>query len=184
MGTQVKNMRPGQCNITLPTGVASFPVLFEPKPLMEGKDPVYSITVLWDKSVDLSALEQAIENALEKKFKDKRPASLKLPIKDGDNKISQKTGKVRPEYAGKNYIQTTCKVKDQPRVIDGRLEDIVDAKQVYGGMLVNVAINAFGFDNSGNRGVSLYLQHVQKAGDGESFGEAPVNPEDVFEVID
>ena len=184
MATNAKKMTKGQTAITLPTGVASFPVLFEPKPLMEGKDPVFSITLLFDKDVDLSALEVAIENAIAKKFPEGAPDGLRNPIKDGDLKKSQKTGKVRPEYAGKRYIQCTCRQDDQPRVIDGRLEDIVDKKLIYGGMLANVHVNVFTYNNSGNRGTSLYLQHVQKAGDGESFGAAAIAPEDVFDTID
>jgi hypothetical protein len=190
MSTKVSNMTKGQTNICLPTGVASFPKLFVPEALMEGKAPVYSITILWDKSADLSALEQAIKNAEEKKFppndagESTVPAGLRSPIKDGDLKISKKTGKVRPEYAGKYFIQTTCKEDEAPKVVDGRLEKIIDKKQIYGGMLANVYVNAFTYDNSGNRGTSLYLQHVQKSGDGETFGAAVVAPEDVFDVID
>lgn len=183
MATKTSNMSAGQTSILLPTAVASFPNLFTPKSQMEGKAPVYSITLLWDKSEDLSALEQAIDNALAKKFPSGAPSGIRNPIKDGDLKISPKTGKVRPEYEGKVYVTTTCREDNPPRVIDGRLEDITNKSEVYGGMLANVYVNVFAYDNSGNRGTSLYLQHVQKAGDGESFGGTGPAPEDIFNTI-
>lgn len=169
--------------VTCPEGICSFPVLFTAKKAYPDKPPVFSITVLWPKDRDMSTLEAAINAAMVKKWPDEesRPDNLKFPIKDGDLKKSK--GKQRPEYKGMNYITTSCSMDDKPKVVDGQLRPILNSKDIYGGCLVNVAVNAYAFDKGGNKGVSLYLGHVQKAGDGEAFGAPPSNPEDDFAVL-
>ena len=117
--------------ITTPSFIASFPNLFEASGF-EGQEPKFSVTMLWDKEEDLSALKAACEAAIAKKWGDKRPANIQMPMKSGDEKLDGE-GKVRPEYAGKKYAIAKAKQSDPPKVVDLELNPILDKTEVYGG---------------------------------------------------
>jgi len=154
--------------VTTPSFVASFPNLFEASGF-EGQEPKFSITMLWDKEEDLSALKAACEAAIVKKWGDKRPANIQMPMKDGDEKLDAE-GKVRPEYAGKKYAIAKAKQSDPPKVVDLELNPILDKTEVYGGCEMRAAVSAYAWEFAGKKGVSLYLGNVQKTGAGEAFG--------------
>ena len=89
--------------VVSPKGQFSYPNLFKARRNNLNKDDkreFYSVDILFDKSADLSKLNEGIQAELEKKLgadKTKYPKKLNLPIKDGDEKCT-------PEYAGKFYI--------------------------------------------------------------------------------
>ena len=154
--------------VTLPTGVASFPALFEAVGF-EGSEPKYSITVLWDKDEDMSKLKAACDAAIAKKWPEGRPNGLKMPLKDGNDK-RDKDGNVRPEFANKKFATMKSKQSDPPKVVDTELNPIIDKGRIYGGCEVRVAVGVFAYDVGGNRGVGMYLGNVQLVGEGTSFG--------------
>ncbi len=154
--------------ITTPVATASFPNLFEASGF-PGTEPKHSITLLWDKETDLSALKAACEAAIVKKFGDKRPADIQFPMKNGDDKKDSE-GNVRPEYAGKKYLTAKSKQADPPRVVDTELNPVLDKTMIYGGCEVRVAISFFGWSFGGKHGVSAYLGNVQLVGPGSPFG--------------
>ncbi len=154
--------------ITTPSFVASFPCLFEPSGF-EGADKKYSVTMLWDKEEDLSALKAACEAAIVKKFGDKRPANIQMPMKDGNEKLDAE-GNVRPEYKNKKYAIAKAKETDPPKVVDLELNPILDKSEIYGGCELRAAVSAYAWSFASKHGVSLYLGNVQKTGAGEAFG--------------
>ena len=156
--------------LVLPTGVASFPNLFEPSGL-PGTEPKYSITVLFDKKEDLSQLKAACDAAVLKKWPDaaSRPANITMPVMDGDDK-KDASGKQRPEFEGRKYILAKAKMSHPPKAIQANLQPILDASEIYGGAEVKVSVSAYGWNFGGKNGVSLGLNVVQKVGEGEKFG--------------
>ena len=168
--------------VVLKNAVASFPNLFEPQG-MQGTEPKYSITLLFDKSADLSDLRAACDAAIAKKWPDpaSRPAKIDMPVLDGDEKRDT-SGNQRPEFIGKKYCGAKAKVSHPPKVIMQDLQPCMDATEFYGGAIVNASVTAFGWTFGGRSGVSLGLNAVQKVSDGEKFGGS-VAVEDEFSAM-
>ena len=154
--------------VTTPEFTASFPQLFEASGF-EGQDPKFSVTMLWDKDEDLSKLKAACDAAVAKKWGEKPPANISMPMKDGDGKLD-KEGNQRPEYAGKKYAIAKAKPEDAPHVVDLEKNPILDKTGVYGGCEMRAAVSAYAWTFAGKHGVSLYLGNIQRTGDGEAFG--------------
>ena len=154
--------------VTTPEFTASFPQLFEASGF-EGQDPKFSVTMLWDKDEDLSKLKAACDAAVAKKWGEKPPANISMPMKDGDGKLD-KDGNQRPEYAGKKFAIAKAKESDQPKVVDNELNPVLDKSVVYGGCKMRAAVSAYAWSFGNVYGVSLYLGNVQRTGDGEAFG--------------
>ena len=166
----------------LKNATASFPNLFEPQG-MQGTEPKYSITLLFDKAADLSALRACVDAAIEKKWPDvaSRPKNIQMPVMDGDDKTDA-NGSQRPEFVGKKYCMAKAKVSHPPKVIMQDLQPCMDATEFYGGSIVNASVTAFGWTFGGKNGVSLGLNAVQKVSDGEKFGGS-VAVEDEFSAM-
>jgi hypothetical protein len=167
--------------VITPVGRASFPNLMKPKlNEMSGKSE-YSVDILFDKKTDLTKLKELLEKTIKEKWGTKVPKVLNNPIKDGDG--TKKNGEpYGPEYHGCFFI--TVKNTRKPGVVDSQNQDILTEEEIYGGCFIRASVNAFAYDRSGNRGVSLSLNNVQKVKDGEAFGAARVSAADEFDVID
>jgi hypothetical protein len=149
-------------------GRVSYPSVFTPREPMDGQGKAkYQLTLLWDKSTDLSDLKNAIEACIAAKWQ-KRPKDLKLPIRDGDEKNEDGTS---PEYAGKVYAQFKAEVSRPPQVIaadKSKIEEIDGT--FYAGCHARVSYSVYAWQNPmGGKGVSLSLGNVQKTADDESF---------------
>lgn len=162
--------------ITTKVGTLSYPNLFTPNGFA-GQDPKFSTILIFDESEDLSKLEEAIEAALVKKFGEV-PSNYASPIKNGDDK-KDKDGNPRPEYAGRMYITVKNKADKPPYIVGADVQPILNESEIYGGCKARVSINVSAYDFMGTKGVSLWLQGVQKTSDGEPFGQAS-RPEDDF----
>ena len=167
--------------VITPVGRASFPNLMKPKlNEMSGKSE-YSVDILFDKKTDLTKLKELLEKTVKEKWGTKVPKVFNNPIKDGDG--TKKNGEpYGPEYHGCFFI--TVKNTRKPGVVDSQNQDILTEEEIYGGCFIRASVNAFAYDRSGNRGVSLSLNNVQKVKDGEAFGAARVSAADEFDVID
>lgn len=166
-----------------PVGKASFPNLFKPRHnQMSGKDE-FSIDILFDKKkTDLSKIKDLLNKVAKDKWGDKMPKFINQPIKDGDG-VKPKSGEpYDANYHGHYFI--TLKNTRQPGVVDAQTQPIINPADIYGGCFVRCSVKAFAYDRSGNKGVSLGLDHVQKVKDGEPFGAARTSAENVFDVID
>ena len=73
--------------------------------------------------------------------------------------------------------------KAQPGIVDRDKMPVLDASEVYSGCFVRVALGAFAYNNSGNKGISFGLNHVQKLRDGEPLGGI-TRAEDEFDDLD
>jgi len=150
----------------------NFVNLFKPRANDDGGDPKYSAMILIPKAdtETLDFIRQAQKNAAKKKWGDKPPRNLKSTLRDGDTEGPED----RPEYEDHYFMNVSSVRKPQiwgrERGADGKLLPLEDEEALYGGCYVQVSINAFGYDSSGNKGVSFGINGVRKVADGESLG--------------
>jgi hypothetical protein len=147
---------------TSPFGVFSFPHLFVPKAPSPGAEERYSTILLFDhvaqNTPEYKQMRKAVADAAAEKWGGKgldmlKNGQLRTPFRDA----SEKAG-----YAGftDGKIFVNFWTKSKPGVIDGQLNDLAP-EDCYPGMVGRVTYSAFAYDNSGNRGVSLFLGNVQ-----------------------
>ena len=163
--------------IITPEFRVSFPSIFEPI-AFEGNTPKYSLTMIFNKTDDLSEIESAVQFAIEEKWSNKktRPAKLKLPLRDGSTDRPNVEG-----YENCIFIHATNKLK--PGLVDKDLSPIISPEDFYAGCYARATLNVFAFDTKGNRGVTFFLQNIQKLRDGESFS-GRISPEADFKSVE
>lgn len=148
--------------LVTPYAVLSFPTLFTPKPRAQNGEAVYSCALLFDeaaqKSKEYKAMQDACIAAFKEKFGDKAPmkgASVTFPFRDA----GEKSDKYQGYEDGVTYINPWTKQK--PGLVDARLQDVLLPEQVYAGQVVRAQVTPFAWENSGKRGVSFGLNHIQ-----------------------
>lgn len=163
----------------------SYANIFEPTSF-DGNEPKYSAAILIDKedTETLDILKQALTNAKEdySEKHGKAPASLRVPLRDGDEE--------RPDdvnYQGMYFFNASS--KRAPEVVGKYLDPetnkpvVLDEEDVYSGCFVNVSINFYPYNVSGNKGIAAGLGNIQKSRDGERLsGGASAEAEFEFEA--
>lgn len=152
----------------------SYPHVFKAAQVMGKGEPKFSITMLFKKTEDLSALKLAIKHAKLAKWPNKNdwPSTLMSPVVDGDGPagIDKKTGKRKDGYAGCWVVKATSNAENRPGVVDENVEVITEASQFYPGCYARAQVFARVWEFMGKEGVHFILDHVQKTRDGKSFG--------------
>lgn len=143
-----------------PYAVLSFPTLFTPKPRSEGGEAVYSCALLFDvpaqKTKEFKAMQDACIAAAKEKFgANVNIAGVNMPFRDA----SEKSDKYQGYEDGMIFINPWT--KNKPGVVDARLQDVLLPEQVYAGQIVRAQVAPFAWTNSGKRGVSFGLNHIQ-----------------------
>lgn len=167
--------------IALPRVRLSFPCLFTPKALEEGKEPQFSATFLLDNERHADILDQidtTIERVALDFFKKKVPLKKKC-IHDGNEKSEL-------EGYGDSTSFLVSSNKSRPAVVDRRKVPVVESDGlIYAGCYVNATVRIFAWEHkTGGRGVSAQLRAVQFVEDGESFGAGPVDADKEFDDLD
>lgn len=159
-------VKPKAVKVTTPKFRVSFPSLDQPRGF-EGQEPKFQVTMLFAKDSDMSWLKTKIVEVMTQRFgadKAKWPKGCRNPIRDGDEMETPLKG-----YEGHYYIKATS--KDKPGVVDAKLNEIIDIRnEVYAGCYARATVAVNYYDKAGNKGVAVYLNNLQKLGDGESFG--------------
>jgi len=167
----------------------SYVHLTQPYAQQADAEPKYSTTLLIPKSdiatkqrVD-AAIEAAIQAGVSKSWNGVRPPVFGRPIYDGDGTRPSDGMPFGDECKG-HWVMTASS-KQKPQVVDGNLNDILSASEIYSGMFARVTINFFAYNQNGKKGIGCGLGNVQKLGDGEplggrtdaatDFGGAPAN---------
>ncbi len=177
MAKQAAKLNVKGFKIHIPLARVSFPNVFTPRAFEDGPEK-YECQFLWPKDTDLSVLKKAIHSAIVEawgKDKAKWPEGLKSPIKDGD-KMEDLEG-----YEGQYYIKTSSHRK--PGVINRKKEVITNEDDFYGGCYAIATVLVKAYATKGNKGVTIYLNNIQKVKDGEPFGGRS-NPEADFDEIE
>lgn len=183
-------------NLKLKNVRLSYPELFEAKSF-EGSEAAYSATFLLDKESNAPEIE-AMRNGILAVAMAQWGAgnakwdgdNLKIKKADGKGKVVKvclRDGAEKAETAGygdgikffsaRNKMQPPC-VDRNPAVVLTKASG-----RPYAGCYVNAAIRLWAQDNNFGQRINAQLQTVQFSGEGEAFGEAPVDPSSVFENI-
>lgn len=156
----------------------SYAHVFEPHAQSDGQEKKYSVQLIIPKTdtKTVKAIKAAIEAAIAEKYPNKRPQNLRMPLRDGD--IEDKGESVLGAY----FMNVSS--KNAPGIVDAALNKIIDQTEFYSGCYGRASINAFTYDNSGNKGVSFGLQNLQKTQDGEPLGSRSRAEDDFAEAFD
>ena len=182
----------------------AFPEVFAPKAAAEGGKEKFSITMLFpkdgtrllpgmvDNGADVMALRKLAFQAIKEKWgedKAKWPANLKgidfakylsptgkdgWPFRDGDDQTWD-------GFAGSVFIRASSQYK--PGIVDAKAQPVISQDQVFGGLICRAQINAYTYDNSGNKGVTFGLSNLQILKDDGTTFSGRQNAADVFGVF-
>lgn len=167
--------------INTPVGRMSYPHVFKKVAQMDpGKDPRYEASLLIPKSTDITAFREALEAVGKRAFgaKWKGLDKLKNPtIRDGDAMDKDQT---------RGHWVIKASTTKRPAVVGPDKQPIdEDAESgIYGGCWGRYNVTPASYDVSGSWGVTLYLNAIQKARDGERFGGGGVDPDAVFDEFE
>lgn len=173
-------------------GRLSYPNLFTARAINNQGDPKYSATLLIPKTdTDTIARVQAAIDAAVKDGVDRRilkgavdPSRSKYPpLRDGDS--PKDDGSPRgDEFAGHWFISAKSPGdKPRPSVVDANVQPVMDESEIYAGCYVNMFVEFYAYETSGNKGIAASLRGVQFVRDGERLGGEPLEAEDMFSAI-
>lgn len=173
-------------NINTPKFRVSYPNVFKPKRNeLNGKDE-YSVVALFPKAADIKVLKEAAQKAIIERWgpdKTKWPTNLRSPFRDQSERAKEVDGKrILPAGHEEGAIFLNLKSSQRPGVVDQNVQDIIDESQFYAGCWARASVNAYAYDQKGNRGVSFGLGNIQKVAEGEPLGNR-AKPEQDFAPI-
>ena len=151
----------------------SFCNIFEARESQDGGDPKYSVTLLIPKTDTVTlgkikeAMTEARENFCARNGANALPAKPNHTMHDGDG-MRDNGEPFGPECKGCCVI--TVSSKQKPVIVDAFRNEITDPGEVYSGCYGRAAINFFGYNSHGKKGISAGLLSIQKLHDGEPFG--------------
>jgi len=140
---------------------------------MNGQEE-YGMTLLIPKTdaMTVKSINDAIADASKKKWNGKTPPILRLPLRDGDAEKGNDAN-----YAGMYFMNV--KAKQRPGVVDKNLQQVMDSSEFMSGDYCRVSINAFAYEQKGNKGVSFGLNNIQVLEKGVPLGNW-TRPEEDF----
>jgi Protein of unknown function (DUF2815) len=147
-------------HLNTPYATLSFPSLFQPRARAENSTPVYSTVLIFDKDQQSSPAFKALKDACvakaREKFGDKvNLKDVHMPFRDAGEKAGQWGG----FEEGHVFISPWSGTK--PTIVDARRQEIFTPEDVWAGQLVRANVTPFHWVNSGRKGVSFALNHVQ-----------------------
>lgn len=176
--TPIKFVPPGECRL-------SYVNIFEPAPPMNpGQEPVRQVSLLFPKTdqktinVLVQNLNKIVAAGISAKFFTS-PQGLHNPLRDGDAEVA--SGNRGKEYAGMIFM--SAKSWRPVGVVNRQNQPILDPDELYSGCWANVQISFKAFSRSGNKGIRVEINLIQKTRDDDRFDGAD-NPEDVFTVLE
>ena len=173
-------------------GRLSYPNLFTARAINNEGDPKYSATLLIPKSDTATvervqaAIDAAVQDGMDRHiFKEAvDPSRSKYPpLRDGDT--PKDDGSARgDEFAGHWFISAKAPGnKPRPSVVDANVQPVMDESEIYAGCYVNMFVEFYAFEKSGNKGIAASLRGTQFVRDGEPLGGEPLEAEDMFSTI-
>ena len=159
----------------------SYVNIFKSRAFQADQDAKFSICLLIPKEDKATlkkikeAVDEAIQEGISSKWNGKKPANVKLPLRDGDEERADEA----PEYEGMMFLNANSTQK--PGIVDKDLNEILDPDEVYSGCWGRASINFYPFSVNGNKGIGVGLNNVQKLKDGEHLGAARASAESDFD---
>jgi hypothetical protein len=157
-------------NVKTPRALGCYVTLAKPRAMEAGKEPEYSVALLWPKSTDISDIRKAIEEAAVSKWGAAAPkllgTKLKTPLKDGDLKVDDDGQRWTPSTRASG-TSTRAASSAWPSWAPTSIP--VDPSEVYSGCFFHAQLRFYPFDwNKGqSRGVGCGLQNVMLVGKGK-----------------
>ena len=148
-------------SMNTPYAVLAFASLFQPRPRFEGSDQkVYQATLIFPPPSQKSPAYKAMQDACIEQAKEGFGAAVKMntltmPFKDA----GEKAGTLAGFEQGHTYIK--CWSTSKPGIVDARREEILVPEEVWAGQLVRANVTPKFWQNSGKKGVSFFLNHIQ-----------------------
>lgn len=146
----------------------SYAHVWEPSRMSEDDPLKYSACIIVPKSDKATvakiqtAIEAAIQDGIKSKWRGKKPANLKLPLRDGDDE--------RPDDAafdGCYFLNANA--RRQPGIVDlarNELKKETDEDKVYSGCYCRFSLDFYPFSGKQN-GVAAGLNNIQLVCDGD-----------------
>lgn len=104
---------------------------------------------------------------------------------DGSLKSTWRRSKADQKKVGSPTGYINARSTKRPGVVDRAAKPILDVEEeVYPGCLVNVSLFAFGYENSGNTGITFGLNNVQKVKDGTRLDGRKAAEEEFDAMLD
>lgn len=122
----------------------------------------------------VAKIKAEINQAIAEKWGAKKPANLRMPFRDQGEKTFD------GYEAGAVWFNASSKQK--PGLVDANNNDIIDETAFYSGCYARATLRVYAYDASGNRGVGIGLQNVQKLRDGEPLS-GRLKAQDEFEPV-
>ena len=142
----------------------------------------YSMQLLIPKEAKktLASIKKATQAAIANKFGDKAPSKMRKALRDGDEPDDD-GNPMRAEYLGHYYVNV--KNSRAPGIVDQSRQPLMEASDLISGDYVRVSLNAYAYDQKGNKGVSLGLNNVQLVSKGEPL-DGSTSAEDDFDELE
>lgn len=172
--------------IALPQGPAAFAWLDKPDTGQKYSDDKFKVTMIYDSPDVLSEVEEACVKAAKEEWPSVKPADLKLPFQDGDDKEKE-------EFHGKTLV--TLKSKFKPAQVDAKKNPLPADVRVMSGDVIRCAASLYCYEKTEKvkeggkmknvtvHGVSLQLlgvQLIEKRNMGGNGGTDLFDEEDGF----
>jgi len=143
----------------------SFPNLFRAGQFNEDATPKYSAMLIVPKDhPQKNEINAAIMNVIGEKWGDKKPSSLKICVRDGDEK-ADKDG-FGPDVVFFNATNTT-----RPTVVDRDRTPLTESDgRPYAGCYVDSIVEFWAQDNKYGKRINASLSGIQFRADGDAFG--------------
>lgn len=176
-------------------GRLSFPQLDKPRAFGTNKVEKYQATNLIDSSSPEGAATkaeikaEAVRLAKEKWGDSVEMKKLTLCFGDGDKKAVDSEGEENKTYAAYKGLFYISAASERRPLIANRAGELIEAGNAqfpYAGSFGNLKTSLYAWEfRDGNllkRGISADLRSYQFVKDGESFGRAPIDPDEEFEA--
>ena len=180
----MKNEKPVFSTVIItPVFRLSYPNIWEPKMNQLAKREQYDIQMLFDKATAKASLAEMVKlvNDLIAWKGWTGVAGIRKPFQDGDKKVNS-AGELNPAYKGMILVSSWS--KQAPGIVDptGK-HPITQHDEIYGGCYCRAKVNAYAYEQAGQKGVNFGLLHIQKIKDGEPFGNR-TRAEDAFSPVE
>ena len=129
----------------------------------------------------LASIKKVSQAALTNKFGDNIPKNCRKALRDGDEPDDD-GNPMRAEYLGHYYVNV--KNSRAPGIVDQSRQPLLEASELISGDYVRVSLNAYGYNEKGNKGVALGLNNVQLVSKGDPLDGSTTAEEDFDELED
>lgn len=173
-------------NLLTPKGRILYPSLYKPTLPKGEKDENkarFQISLLIPKGADISALENAINEAINDNVSEKvrKTTKVKKPILKTEDQPRF------AEFAEDYPHMIRCAAKFKPDVVGPTLKPVAEddeADEVYSGRYARLSVRPFFYDHpTGGKGVSLGLQNVQLLDHADPIAGGRVRADAEFESV-